>query len=615
MRFLALVALILSTPCIAAAQSAMDETWPIIERGLASGDMLARGAAVAALPQVTGQNTESILKEALSDPQWPVRKQALIVLAGRSDALATKLVGEALRDMSAPLADDAFCLIKAFKGTTGRDLLVKALQEPTLATKPALYQAVVNQPADIAVPYLEVGLLAGDELAMNTLLKAPLVKQDPLVAALAKSKNPKIVGIIFDQVQAGTVNLPSQLLEPWLKSKDNTLKIKAAEILAQRGDVAAVKVLRPLADGDEASRLKFFKAVAATPVGEYHKMLETFLAPDIPIAQHEYVYRGLAGTTNHVLFETILKQLKSTVPEVREVAAKGLVGLMGNRALPHLHELLFDGNAGIRKIAAQGIGERAQAESVPVLEKAVRDMDLDVRRAVVEALSKIKDKSVVGVASFLVYDSDPEIKKSAIMALCNANHEDALTVLRLQVQDRDPDIAREVLGAIIALAPDTAGQYIESLLVILRPDDIAKLTIRFGERFLPFLQQIASSSRSSARLTAIETVRLIPDKEVEFLKTIVATNQYADSRIAALKRLRCVSCDEGRDVALALLNDKEAEVRNVALKVLKSCGNADNAAAVRNLLTDPEESVRVNAAATFLALSQVSKPKAKGKGK
>jgi HEAT repeat protein len=108
---------------------------------------------------------------------------------------------------------------------------------------------------------------------------------------------------------------------------------------------------------------------------------------------------------------------------------------------------------------------------------------------------------------------------------------------------------------------------------------------------------------------------LIPDKEVEFLKTIVATNQYADSRIAALKRLRCVSCDEGRDVALALLNDKEAEIRNVALKVLKSCGNADNAAAVRNLLTDPEESVRVNAAATFLALSQVSKPKAKGKGK
>jgi HEAT repeat protein len=601
---------LLSLPAVAGADPLPlgEEAWPVIERGTRSGDMLARAMAAAALPDVTGRDTEVYLKEALTDPQWAVRKAAIRVLAARGDAQAKALVSDALRDPSVPLVEDAFDLVGAFKGPEGRDLFLQALLDPAVPTRAALAQALAAQPPDVAAPYFEAGLARGDELAARTLARVPLLTRDALLATLVRGRDAKAIDALLDLALADAVTLPADGLAPLLKGKDTNLKYKAAELLARGGDATAVKALRPLADGDDAARLRFLKAAAAAPSAEFHPLLKGFLAPDIPLEQHEYVYRALAGTTDPEVVEGIKKRLQATTLEVRIVATRSLAGLLGNRALPRLHELLFDGNAQVRKAAADGIAERAQAESIETLERAVRDADRDVRLAVVRALSRIRDRTVIGVASFLVYDNDPEVKKFAVLALCNANHEDALTVLRLQVQDRDPDIAREVFGALVELVPDQAAGFLETALAVLRPDDLVRLTRRFGDRFVPFLEQAAASPRSWARLAAIEAMRLVPAREAEFLKAVAATSGHADARAAALARLRALSCDTGREVALALLNDRDASVRILAARVLGCCGTPETIEPLRGALLDPEESVRVAAAANLLVLAQPKKP-------
>ncbi len=618
MRRLSLLVLVclLSLSAVAGAETVPlpDEAWAVIERGTRSGDMFARAWATAALPLVTGQDTEAYLKEALTDPQWQVRKAAIQVLAARGDAQAKTLVADALRDPSVPLVEDTFDLVGAFKGNEGRDLFLKALLDAGVPTRAMLAKALVTQAPEVAATYFEAGLAQGDELVVRTLSQMPLLARDATMAILLRSHDPKVLSALLDMGIAGTVDLPADGLTPLLKSKDAETRYRAAELLAQDGDKAAVKTLRPLADGNDAARLRFLKAAAAAPSPEYHGLLKGFLAPDIPLDQQEYVYRALVGTTDPDVVEGIKKRLQSTTLEVRIMATKSLAGLLGNRALPLLHDLLFDGNAQVRKAAADGIAERGQAESVETLERVLRDPDRDVRLAVVRALSKIRDHSVVGVASFLVYDNDPEIKKYAILALCNANHEDALTVLRLQAQDRDPDIAREVLGAIIELAPDQATGIFASSLPTMRPEDLVRLTQRFGERFLPFLEQAVGSSRSWARLAAIDAVRLVPAREQEFLKAVAATNANDDARGAALKRLRALSCDAGRGVALALLNDRDATVRIQATQVLGVCGDpAADIEPLRGALLDTEESVRVAAAANLLALAKPRHQAPKGK--
>lgn len=610
-----IVLLTLPSLVIAEPVPIQEEAWPILERGTRSGDMLARAFATAALPDVVGRDTEAYLKEALTDPQWTVRKAAIRVLAGRGDAQARTLVADALRDPSLPLVEDAFDLVGAFKGTEGREIFVKTFLDAAVPTRQALARALVAQAADVAVPCFEAGLLQGDELTLRTLTQAPLLTRDALLALLVRSRDARVVGAVLDLALAETIALPPDGLTPLLKSKDNNLKYKAAELLARTGDVQAVKVLRPLADGDEAARLRFLKAAAAAPSTEFHPLLKGFLAPDIPLAQHEFVYRALAGTTDPEVVEGIKNRLQSTTLEVRIMATRSLAGLLGNRALPRLHELLFDGNAAVRKAAADGIGERAQAESVETLERVLRDPDREVRLAVVRALSRIRDRAVIGVASFLVYDNDPEVKRHAILALCNANHEDALTVLRLQAQDRDPDVAREVLGALVELVPDQAAGFVESALAVLRPDDLTRLTRRFGERFVPFLEQVAASPRSWARLAAIDAVRLVPTREHEFLKAVAATSGHADARAAALSRMRDLSCDAGREIALALLNDRDASVRIQAAQALGQCGSADTPQSLRGALLDPEEPVRVAAAASLLRLDKPQRPAPKGKAR
>ncbi len=595
-----------------------DEAWIVIEKGTRSGDMTARARAVETLGRIPGKDVAPYLKEALLDPQWPVRKGAIKALVLKGDPQGKARIIEALKDPGIPIEDDALDLLSVLTPAEGQALLIDATLKADNPNREKLLKAVIAKGPEAAAPMLSAGLGKGDVLFAARLADVRVPDRATLAALLAKDKNATVVTAALTWAFDTGVPVPAATLKPLLKSKDEAQRFVAAELLARQGDASAVAVLLPLADRDAASQLRFLKAAAAAPSAEVLPRLKKYLAPETSEDLLTWVYLAFAGSTDPDLRKRIEDDLSSTLGPRRAAATRAFGRLLGNRSLPKLHVLLGDGNPTVRRLAAEALGELAQVESVEHLERAVRDTNREARVAVVTALSKIRDKSVVPVASYLVYDRDSEIRKLAILAVCNANHDSAMPVLRISLEDRDPTVRGPVLLAIARLDMKQALEAFGPALPGLSPETLTSLAESFKAEAVPFLRKAADSDRAWARMAALKTAMLLPDLEIAFLKDVAAGSPFGDARQAALARLVVRSCPEALAAATGRLLDTVPEVRIAALQTLATCGADDSLAAVKSALLDPEETVRVAAATSMLSYPKKAgkaAPAAPAKGK
>jgi HEAT repeat protein len=589
--------------------------------------MLARARAILALPAFPGQNVAAYLKEALSDPQWVVRKSAIKVLAPRGDADARRLAAEALKDPGLPVEDDAFDLVSTLPPADGRGMIIAALLDPGIPTRDRLMRAALAQDLPVQAAVLAAGLAKGDDYFTARLSDVRREHRPAMVEALLREKDPRIHASVLRFARDQNVDVPAAAVRGALKSSDPDVRNLAAEILARGGDAAAAKMLLPLADGDKEAQLRFLRAAAAAPSEDLVGRLKRYLDPNTPVELLVHVYRAFAGSLDADVRKRVEDDLKSTTMSRRAAATRAVGRLLGPRALPKLYELLVDGSPLIRQLAAESIGELAQAESVEVLERSLRDTERDVRFAVIKALSNIHDKAVVGVASFVIYDTDPTIRKTAILAVCNVNHESAMPILRINVEDADPEIRYNVMRAMIYLDPSQAMSYFDRAIAGLKGDDLVGLTETFKELFLPFLKKAATADRAWARSGALRAAKLLPAIEKDFLKEIAATNPYSDARRGAIERLETLSCADAIEVADAVAADKDPEVRIAAIGTIQRCGDNSTLEKVKAALLDLEENVRIAAASALLTYPKTGRPPAstrtktpdvkapKGKGK
>jgi HEAT repeat protein len=601
------VILFLGTLLVATAASAgprediAEEAWVVVEKGTRSGDMTARARAAETLGKIPGKDVAPYLKEALLDPQWPVRRGAIKALVMKGDPQGKARIIEALKDPGVPIEDDVLDLLSVLAPAEGLSLLIDAVTKADNPNRDKLIKAVIAKGPEVAAPVLSAGLAKGDPLFAQHLADVRVPDRAALAALLAKDKNGAVVTAALAWAIEAAIPVPAATLKPLLKAKDDAQRYAAAELLARQGDATAVPVLLPLADRDAASQLRFLKAAAAAPSADVLPRLKKYLAPETPEDLLSWVYLAFAGSTDTDLRKRIEDDLASTLAPRRAAATRAYGRLLGNRALPKLHVLLGDGNPTVRKLAAEALGELAQVESVEHLERAVRDSNRDARFAVVAALSKIRDKSVVPVASYLVYDRDADIRKLAILAVCNANHDSAMPVLRISLEDRDPTVRGPVLMAIARLDMKQALDSFAAALPGLSPETLTALAETFKAEAVPFLRKAADSDRAWARMAALKTAMLLPDQEVAFLKDVAANSPFGDARQAALARLVVRSCPEALAAAGARLMDTVPEVRIAAIQTLATCGADDSLAQVRSALLDPEETVRVAAATSMLS--------------
>lgn len=612
------LALAFATPSLASEKEDLAaEAWVVLEKGVRSGDMMARARAVEALPLVPGKTAAATpyLRDALKDHQWVVRKAAIKALAREGSADATILTSEALINPNLPLDVDTFDLLSAFKPEKGRALLLAVLLDPDAPTREALMKATFDQNLDTIARVFEAGLTKSDAFFERNLANVRREQKNALADRLLGSGKSPAVAAALRWVRDTELDVSSGNLKRHLKARDPEVRYAAAELLARRGDSGAVKALLPLLDGDHDAKLRFLKAAAEAPSEALVPRLKKFLHPNTHLDLLVQVYRAFAGSSDIQVRKRIEEDLVATILARRAAATRSIGKLLGNRALPRLYTLLRDGSPMIRQLAAEAIGELGQAESVEILERALRDTERDVRLSVVQALSRIHDKSVVGVASFVVYDPDPEIKKTAILAVCNVNHDDSLPILRIHVENPDPEIRFHVIRAMIYLDPGTALTYFDRALAGLSAGDLVALTEVFGDKFIPFLKRAAASDRAWARDGALRGAALLPAHEIDLLKAIGATSPHADARKKALERLQKLSCSQALGVGEALIKDDDPEVRISALETLFQCGDNSTLPAVQDGLFDREEIVRVTAATGLLQYPKGKVRKRSGKKK
>jgi HEAT repeat protein len=575
--------------------------WPVIEKGLRSGDVLVRAIATQALYKVVNQNLEPYIQDALKDPDPGVQIAVTKALARMNRSEALDYLDKLLRSLD-PRVEEGMLkeLLQAFPQEKALHALSQVLLDEGVETRKPLLSALFSFGAKPAATIVAQGLKKGDKFFDDALSQIPPEIKGEVLVLLASDKDPSVQVSALTFARDNKVSLPQAFLKGLLKSKDTVIKTLSAENLAMQGDATALPFLLGLLDGSDDDKVRFLKAFIAAPNAEITKKLEVFLSDETPEELLVLAYQAIASSTDDDMKRRIEGDIMSTTIKKRVAGVVAYPKLKGTRGLGMLHDLVQrDGNPTIRKLSAQAIGELAQGESVPILERALRDPERDVRIKAVEALSKIRDRAVINVARYLVFDRDPEIRKKAIIAMCRVNHADALPVVRGLLHDQDPEIRYEVIRAFLSLDKDALKVLFEDAVSGLDAQRFLALAKEFGKDFLPFLEIASNCARPLIRSASIKGAPFVGDAQEDFLVRVAKEGKYADTRKEALLALSRVSCEKALQLASSLFSDPHFEVRLAVADALHVCGNDEIVTILEDMLSDPEEVVRVSAA-TFL---------------
>lgn len=589
--------------------------WPVIEKGLRSGDVVVRAIATEALYKVMNQNLEPYIQDALKDPDLGVQIAIIKALARMNRSEALDYVDRFLRSFDPRLDEGKLKdLIHAFPQDKALKVLSQVLLDEKTETRRSLLSVLFSFGAKPSAQVLARGLTKGDGFFVEALSMIPTETRGEVLFLLASDQDPSVQAKVLGFSRDSRVSLPQRFLRGLLKSKSPEIRTLAAENLAMQGDASAMRFLVGLLEGSDQDKARFLRAFISAPSAEYHNKLEVFLSDETPEELMILAYQAVASSTDDELKKRIEQDIMSTTVKRRIAAVKAYPKLKGQRGLSDLHDLVQrDGNPLIRQLAAEAIGEIGKGESVPVLDKALRDTVREVRLKAVEALSRIRDKAVISVARYLIYDRDPDVRKKAIIAMCRVNHADALPVLRGLLTDQDPEIRYEVIRTFVSLDKDALKPVFEEAISGLDAEKFLSLAKEFGKEFLPFLVIASKSPRAFVRSASIKGASFLGDAQADFLMEVIKEGKFPDTRKEALSVLSRLSCQKTLEVASSLFSDPDFEVRLAVAEALHVCGNDEIIPILEDMLSDREEVVRVSAA-TFLldfpkATQKPKKPK------
>jgi len=240
------------------------------------------------------------------------------------------------------------------KGTTKRKAKKQLIAWGPDAVEPLL--AVVrdweNQPAKLRVTCVDILGEIGDESAVPVVISVLEEKRMTMRYTAARS-----LGNIGDNRAApGLIKL--------LKDDEWEVRFFTSQALGKIGDATASKPLSHLLEDDPSEKVR----------------LEVINALDKLAAKSEY--------------ETIIKALSDTDPEVRGYAVELLASWSIAEALPILTRMLREDRANtVRASCAHAVGMYEEISTVPVLIQALGDEYRDVKVYALNALKKISGQN------------------------------------------------------------------------------------------------------------------------------------------------------------------------------------------------------------------------------
>ncbi len=586
-----------------------------LKQGTKSGDFATRAAAVEGLGHAPKKSALPLVREALADPQWGVRRATIRALLALKDRAWQKAAQDAVKAPALDAYREVLPVLAPLGVKQGVKILVAALKDPAFPKPERWAKALARKGG----PWMVQTYLAflrdrkggpAQRAFTEALATLPLPDAIPLYKAVLGRLAPSVQQAILDHVMAAPNIREVPFLKPLLKSKDAGVAFRAAAALGLRGDPAGKALLTAqLEDGDTSAKVeeKVIALRALEPIADRSllpmlKFITRAAVADIRLVDGALAIHAKVG--NPKLAPWLEKTIRGTDLQRRAVAVKVLGRVKGKSALPLLHGLLTDGAASIRVGAAQSLGDIGAPESVEPLRRALfNEGDPKVKVAYLHALAKIRTPAVLNAVRMELSAPDEAIRRAAVQAVAAVHTPETVADLKLLLRDRSPDIRRQALVAILDLGPERYVEHFKSALGWLEPKDLSELVAKHGDAMLPHLRLALASSRPELRGEALSALKGVSrDKRVSILTELAAKGDRKDLRLLALRALVDELGPKSLDVVRALAKDHEPAVRLEALDDLGRLHDKASQALLESALDDPSEAVRVRAAAALLAL-------------
>jgi|GEM_PF-1330162 len=420
---------------------------PIFAQGLTHRDPWVRTFAAQALGTsgVRGGWGLAALKAALSDPFWPVRREAARTVARL--AIGDAVMVESLMTLARSDDEEESVRRSAIQalGALGHqaadstdalmEILIRKRSPMTLRRAAATTLGEIGTEAHESVPALQISLNSGDGLLCVEALLA-LWKIDPggveviprLAEALKEATTRVAAAQAFEEIGPEARSALPKLSEA-LDTARSTWSYTEEEAYALAGAIHAIDPEAPaiatwtFGDGkepvDRVGMPALFAMLMLQPEQDRTtSFIVELFGPDNAGREFEpYDYLEMIGPEAAPAIPGLIHLMGDNVIRLRDWVCHAL-GQIGTPALPALEKALFDDNYLRRWTAPRALGYIGKS-AVPVLQKALGASEVTVRRRAVMALATIGPDAAAAIPllEVLLVDRDDAVRDAAADAL------------------------------------------------------------------------------------------------------------------------------------------------------------------------------------------------------
>jgi HEAT repeat protein len=591
-------------------KDAVQKAFGVLERGTRAGDFDVRAAAVAGLGRAPDKKAAlTLIKDALKDPQWRVRRAAIEALRDQKDKGWEAELGKAACD---PMVEEAQVLemVMSQKVDAGVKLLLGALGGKDCVKPERYIQRLAGAPTEWMLATFKAGTASKVEGLRNLFTQAlgglPLPAALPLhKAGFAKyptELQARLVARIKDENIEGDIGF----IESILKSKDTANHFATAELLALRGNGAGRAILVAAVGGsDMALRLRALRALAPIAgTAEFELMKGIIKDRETPYEHLIAAYTVYMKSDSQKLVGYLEKELENTDAPQRAAAVHFLGQVKGRAALPELHALMSVGAELVRRAAINAIGRLGQRESIPVLRDALaRETNKTWQVEILNALATIKDAEIIPVVRFYINDSDASVKLAALKALASVPDASALPDLEIAARDRLKEIRELALTTMLDQDPEGRYEQFAKALEWIDVGVFRSFVVKHTDRVRRHVDAALHHTRDDLRAAAFQAVNLLaPTARAELLAGVVERSKRPEQRLAALDALTALQGAKAIDYLVGLSQGGDELLRVRAIAHLGRLGHKGAEANLIGWLDDPSEKIRTAAASAVLRL-------------
>ncbi|HVU03573.1 MAG TPA: HEAT repeat domain-containing protein [Polyangiaceae bacterium] len=587
-----------------------------VEKKLRSAEPEERRRAVGELASADESDWPRLLVRALGDPDWRVRKEAVIASRG---FVASREVLDALVHVLGP-GDDVGL----------RNAAVEALSAFGPAAVEALQKAMPKLDPDGRKLAAEALAGSGDPAALDVL--ETLLDDEPNVRAAAIDA--------IATVGAADVDRATVLLERCLVTDDTLAALGALEGLNRLGVSVAWAMLRPLLSVPVLREAALVAAAlsghtdAAAPLARalasaHGRMFRTLTGALATYVANEPSARKAARAALAQLDEAtrrrLIDQVRSQTDDAEgRKSALLVVGALGtsDAADVVLDALSDDRFAAEAEQALDMLGPAA----ILALARRARTGSPHARAACVEQLGRLAEPSTLVIACQAITDATedgaPEVVRAALSALAQIGDENTLgfaarwlapsaprSVRQAAQQalaasaERFPDAARALAREI---TPDSVDAAFAAVVISVLPDPAFETTADDAA----FLAEAASNEHASIRRAAIEAIARFGAPAAVEAASFGVTDEAQEVQLAAIRALGRIRNAAGHPIGTARLLEvvKTFSDEGLAVAALEALGETGDPGALDVLRGVAREGGAMRAVAAVEAIGHIDAP-------